>query len=106
MEYKIYEINNIAAYELDEYLIKWKNFIMLIDVRDENKYENCHIEGAINVPYKHILENKIELPHNKIIVIYCDRGGLSMTISRYLQKRGYRITNVIGGINNYRKNLK
>lgn len=97
------EIKNIAAYELDKYMEQWKNQVLLIDVRDENKYRIEHIDNAINIPYKDILEKKTNIPKDKILVIYCDRGGLSMTVARYLHKIGYRVVNVIGGLRNYRK---
>ena len=100
------ELNNIAAYNLDEYIKELGNDAMLIDVRDKDKYIKEHIEGAVNIPYKEILDKKIQPSTDKILIIYCDRGGLSMTISRYLYKRGYKVINVIGGLRNYKNNLK
>lgn len=99
------ELNNIAAYNLDEYIKELGNSAMLIDVRDKDKYFKEHIRGAVNIPYKEILDKKIQLPTDKVFIIYCDRGGLSMTISRYLHKRGYKVVNVIGGLRNYKSKL-
>lgn len=99
-------IENIAAYELDEYMSRWGNKCILIDVRERAKYDARHIDGAVNIPYKDIQSGKINLSKDKILVLYCDRGGLSMLAARSLSERGYDVRNVVGGIRNYRTGKK
>ena len=99
------EINNIAAYALDDYMQQLGDRAMLIDVRDEDKYMQSHIDGAVNLPYRQILDKIVSIPENKVLVVYCDRGGLSMTIARYLSRKGYAVVNVIGGLRNYKKKI-
>ena len=94
-------IENIAAYELDNYLARNKERCVLIDVRDKMKYEKQHIGGAINIPYRDIQAGEFDISNSKIIVLYCDRGGLSMAAARYLSKQGYNVKNVVGGLKNY-----
>ena len=100
------DIENIAAYELDKYMKQWGYKSVLVDVRDKIKYDTRHIEGAINISYKDMQNGKFNLPKEKIIVLYCDRGGLSMTAARYLSGLGYDVRNVVGGIRNYRPRKK
>lgn len=103
MIYDKEEINNIAAYALDGYMEQLGDKALLIDVRDEDKYKQNHIDGAINLPYRQILDKKASIPEDRVLVVYCDRGGLSMTIARYLSKKGFAVVNVIGGLRNYKK---
>lgn len=99
-------IENIAAYQLDKYMKQLGDKGVLVDVRDKIKYDTSHIEGAINISYRDIQNGKFNLPKEKIIVLYCDRGGLSMTAARYLSGLGYDVRNVVGGIRNYRPRKK
>ena len=103
MRHEKEEIYNIAAYEVDKYMKEWGEDVLLIDVREEAKYKQAHIFNAINIPSRDILEKRVDIPKDKILVVYCDRGGLSMTVARYLQKEGYQVVNLIGGLKNYRK---
>ena len=60
-----------------------------------------YVRGAVNIPYE-TLENRKDLPMNKILVFYCDRGGASMAAAREFVRRGYRTRSVIGGFTAYR----
>ena len=95
------KIENIAAYSLDKYIDECKEDYVLVDVRDNSKFNQRHIKGAINLYYKEIMLGNYNLPKDKIIILYCDRGGLSMQVARYLSERDYNVKNVVGGLNEY-----
>ena len=101
MRNKRKEIENIAANEVNQYIDKYKNNCILIDVRDKNKYRIYHINGAINIYYKDIVTGNHQLPKDKNIIVYCDRGGLSMIVAKYLVQNGYSVKNVVGGLSHY-----
>ncbi len=95
------KIENVAAYSLEKYIKECKGNCILVDVRSREKFIQGNIKGAINIYYKDILEGKSDLSKKKKIILYCDRGGLSMVVARYLSSQGYSVTNVVGGLNNY-----
>ena len=90
-------------------LMSWKDVskyiyysdVLIVDLRDPGEYKKGHIRGAWNIPYEE-LENRKDLPDNKILVFYCDRGGASMVAAREFVRRGYRTRSVIGGFAAYR----
>ncbi len=75
--------------------------VMIIDVREEYMYKVGHIPKAINIPYTDLEDYKNKLPHNKLIILYCDRGNISLLAARDLIKEGYNIKSLYGGIKAY-----
>ena len=70
----MFPIETISARMLDYYV--GRNDALIIDLREEKAYAESHVRGAVNIPYE-TLENRKDLPMNKILVFYCDRGGAS-----------------------------
>lgn len=100
----MFPIETISARMLDYYV--GRSDALIIDLRDEAAYAESHVRGAISIPYEE-LENRNDLPLNKILVFYCDRGGASMAAAREFVRRGYRTRSVIGGFAAYRgRNLE
>lgn len=89
----------IAAKELDQYVRDESVFI--IDLRIPEEYRRYHIRGAVNIPYER-LESCLGFPEDRILILYCERGAVSMAAARKLAARGYRVKTVIGGIHAYR----
>lgn len=92
-------METISAKELDRYV--QDNRYMIIDVRAREDYLAGHIRGAVNVPHGE-LGDELQGQTGKTLVIYCERGGLSMTVARELERKGYRTKSVVGGIRAYR----
>ena len=64
---------------------------VLIDVREQDEWDDGHMNGAIHIP-RGFLEFKIEelVPDkNAVIVLYCAHGPRSVLCGRSLQKMGY-----------------
>jgi rhodanese-related sulfurtransferase len=68
----------------------------LIDVREEWEFAQGHVPGAVNLPMSVIGERLDELPEGSFDVI-CKVGGRSARVAEALQARGYDVTNVDGG---------
>ena len=95
-----YEIVNIAAYEIDDFIRKNSN-IFIIDVRTNQEYKAGHIRGAVNIPYEK-LQNELKNTNNDtIVLVYCSRGGRSMRAAKILYYKGYKVVNVVGGLKEY-----
>jgi rhodanese-related sulfurtransferase len=66
--------------------------IPVIDIREKNKYDEEHIPGAINIPFREFDINnpKIkEVNKNREIAVCCVSGISSIKIARILNENGY-----------------
>jgi rhodanese-related sulfurtransferase len=92
-------METISANEMDRYI--FDKAYTLIDVRQPSEYRKMHIRGAVCIPHEYLLQRMKGLGHT-IPILYCDRGGLSMQAARELEKQGYHVISVVGGIQAYR----
>lgn len=99
----MFQLETISAKMLDYYV--GRPDVYLIDLRSPEIFQKSHIRGAVNIPYED-LEEKKDLAHafpkDKILVLYCDRGGASMKAARLLARMEYQVRSVIGGFEAYR----
>jgi len=75
---------------------------LIIDVREPEEFAIDHVEGAINLTPKEILDGAIALkdvPQETELVLYCVSGSRSNFAIIELQKLGYN--NIVNGINKY-----
>lgn len=81
-------------------LINHKNAV-IIDVRDTNAFQSGHIVGAISIPLKNFEEKlkKIEKFKTQPIVLVCGSGTESARGVASLQKEGFTVYLLEGGIN-------
>lgn len=73
---------------------------IILDVREQNEFDEGHIPGAILIPYTEI-ESKAEkmLPDKeRLILVYCRSGRRSKIASEALSKLGYTNVKEFGGI--------
>ena len=73
---------------------------IVLDVREQNEFDEGHIPGAVLIPYTEI-ENKAEemLPDkDKLILVYCRSGRRSKIAAESLAKLGYTDVKEFGGI--------
>lgn len=94
-------IENIAAYSIDAFMSKNNDRIIILDVRSEREYLEGHIRNAINIPFDRVLKEEININNDKIVLVYCSRGGRSMKVAKLLSYKGFRVVNVIGGLKEY-----
>lgn len=72
--------------------------ISIIDVRNEQSYNNNHIPGSINIPYNKLISNpNMYLERGKKYYIYCQKGITSAKLCNYLLSLGFNVVNIIGG---------
>lgn len=92
-------VETISAKMLDEYV--GRRDAVIIDLRKKEEFLREHVRTARNIPYEE-LEKGAVLPENKLLILYCDRGGASLKAARKLAEEGYRTRSVIGGFLAYR----
>lgn len=89
----------IAPKEIDRYVRDKSAFI--IDLRTPDEYVQRHVRGAVNIPYEKLKDCHV-LPYDMVLVVYCERGSVSMVAAKELAAKGYPVKTVIGGIHAYR----
>ena len=92
------EISPINFFKLYQ---KSKN-LRIIDVRDAYDFEHYHLESTTNIPLN-LLCTKYYLFLNKEYCYYliCEDGEKSKKATVYLDKLGYQVINVLGGLNRW-----
>ncbi len=89
----------ITPGQLDEYVGNTETLI--IDLRESEEFVQRHIRGAVNIPYERF-QKKMMFPMDMELILYCERGSVSISAARSLSERGYRVKTVVGGIHAYR----
>lgn len=100
------ENNDIDVYELAD-LLNSDQDIILIDVRNEDEYEEDNL-GGILIPLDELPDRLEELEDKKDQDIYvqCRSGARSARAKQYLEDNGFdKVHNVNGGIVAYRENI-
>jgi len=72
--------------------------LQILDVRRATEFAEGHMPGAINIAHTRLPSRLDELPHNKRLLINCLTGIRSARSSSYLQRKGYQVVNLKGGI--------
>ncbi|MCI8550760.1 MAG: rhodanese-like domain-containing protein [Lachnospiraceae bacterium] len=89
------ELETIAFRELNKY--KNDATCIIIDLRSRELYEEGHVDGAWNIPYEHLEKAWKILPREKLILLYCERGGTAMLAGRELMEKGFHVRAAVGG---------
>ncbi len=91
-------METISARELERYAREGK--YLIIDLRSREDYRRDHVFGAVNVPQGKF-RGELSGRQGETVILYCDRGALSMSVSRELERHGYRAKSVVGGFRAY-----
>ena len=89
----------ISATEAKEIMEGNESFILL-DVREQEEFEEGHIEGAVLMPVNQITELAPDIIPDKgtLILVYCRSGRRSVEASQQLVDLGYTRVVEFGGI--------
>ena len=88
----------ISAKEVDRYA--FRNEYVIIDIRSPREFRERHMKGAVCIPYERLYQ-QVHLLKNRTLILYCDRGGLSLRAANELAEKGYDARSVVGGIEAY-----
>ena len=68
-----------------------ENGALIIDVREQNEYNQAHIENSVLVPLSTVSAEKINEvnPQNKTILIHCHSGKRSKVAANIISSQGY-----------------
>ncbi|MBC8238176.1 MAG: rhodanese-like domain-containing protein [Helicobacteraceae bacterium] len=71
-----------------------KNGALIVDVRTPKEFQMEHVDGAINLPIEEIMQNRVNLPKNKELILYCRTGSRRSASAQVLQRKGWTVYNV------------
>lgn len=78
--------------------------VVILDVREQNKYDGGHIPGAVLLPVGTIDEAaaaEVIPDKDSTVLVYCRSGNRSKTASSKLAELGYTNIYEFGGINTW-----
>ena len=87
-------------------ILKTQNPPVLLDVREPDEWEICHIEGALLMPLKTIPERVEALDPSEPIIAYCHHGMRSLHATKFLREKGFSVQSMAGGINAWAKQIE
>lgn len=79
---------------------------LIVDARSSQDFEECHIPGAINLPYRSITaESTAHLPQGWPIVVYCWSPACNSATKAAvrLSALGFQVKEMLGGIEYWRR---
>ena len=91
------DIPQITVHELKRKLENNEEFV-LIDVREINEHQICHLSQAKLMPLGTIASTLAQFDSTQQYVVYCKMGGRSAQAVALMQQVGLDATNVSGGI--------
>jgi rhodanese-related sulfurtransferase len=96
-------INSISVIDLQQKINNHDDF-MLIDVRESFEREHFNI-GGLHIPMQTVFERVEDIPKDKEVIFYCQKGIRSMiVIQRLSEKFGYHnLVNLQGGMDAWQK---
>jgi len=75
------------------------NAPVLLDVREPNEFEYCHIDGSVHMPMASVPARLTELDRDAQTVVICHHGGRSMQVAMFLKQQGFsNVINLAGGV--------
>ena len=90
---------NITAQEAKAVMDSREDYVIL-DVREQEEYDEGHIPGAILIPHGQITEKAEQLLQDKdqLLLVYCRSGRRSKIAAESLVELGYTNIMEFGGI--------
>ena len=81
--------------------------VYLLDVREREEFDICHLDGATLMPVSVIPNNYKRIPADVPVVVYCHHGIRSAKVAEYLftQTGRANIFSLDGGINAWAHNI-
>jgi len=82
-----------------ETLHSMRHDLKILDVRDQDEWEEGHIKGATHIPYYFLEQRLQELDNTQPMAVTCASGQRSSIACSLLQRHGFtHLFNVVGGM--------
>jgi rhodanese-related sulfurtransferase len=83
--------------------------LFMLDVREPDEFKDWNIEGSVNIPLSKLASSKesiTNLPKDKRIVTICPHGNRSTVAKYLLQRYGFNVDNLEGGLKSWSISLE
>jgi rhodanese-related sulfurtransferase len=70
----------------------------VLDVREPEEWVAGHIDGSQHLPMSQFLQRLHEVPADRDLVVVCAVGQRSARVTAFLNQRGFRASNLGGGL--------
>ena len=77
--------------------------LFVLDARRKTEFADGHIPDAVNIAHTRLLARIQEVPKDRNVLVNCFGGGRSSLACSLLQKHGYQVANLAGGLNAWQK---
>jgi len=95
-------MNQVTAQELKEWSANGRDFL-LIDIREDWERERSSI-GGLHIPMGELMNKVNEIPRDKDVGLYCEKGIRSVLAIQRLERLGFgNLINLSGGISAWPK---
>jgi len=95
-------MNQLTSSELKEWINSGKDFL-LVDIREDIERERYHIGGE-HIPMGELISRLDEMPADKDIVLYCEKGIRSVIAIQRLEALGFSsLFNLSGGMSAWKQ---
>lgn len=71
---------------------------IVLDVREPWERDIARVPGTLDIPMGEVTARLADLPREREVVVMCRSGGRSAKVAEYLDREGYRVQNLAGGI--------
>ena len=85
-----------------------KKDVIILDVREDNEYNQGHLENAINIPFDELEDrfmNEVTSDKDSIIILYCRSGHRAMIGAETLASLGFTNLYTFGSIDDWEYNI-
>jgi rhodanese-related sulfurtransferase len=90
-------MKELTAKEVEN-LLKEKQPVNIVDVREVDEVRAGKIQGAYHIPLGLLEFRMHELDKSKEYIMVCRSGGRSGRASQFLEGQGYKVINMTGGM--------
>jgi len=97
-------MNQVTAQELKKWNSADKDYL-LVDIREDWERALYNI-GGTHIPLGELVSRMSELPKNKDVVLYCEKGIRSVLAIQRLESSGFHnLINLSGGMKAWKESL-
>lgn len=87
-----------------EQLYEQRASLDVLDVREQNEWDEGHIAGARHIPYHAVAQRSAELDPHAPLAVICGSGQRSTVASAVLQRHGFQsLVNIVGGMDAWQR---
>jgi adenylyltransferase/sulfurtransferase len=95
-------MNQVTVTELKQWIDEGKDFV-LVDIREDWEREAFNF-GGIHIPMGSLIASLDEIPTDKDVVMYCEKGIRSVLAIQRLETFGlHNLINLSGGVSAWKR---